>query len=453
MPGVFSGGSMKNNLKPVLLIYTIFVLSLLSGDIISPIPAQEFLSFRKSRHPILKQGWKADGKGLYSGDEQSYQWRKIIKEWMVHSFPDDSTFSHERWSEKQVILGKTKYNYIFYEGWAMLSGITPSDILPLTDNLEQCGGRILQGIYDPKKSLLILSWGAAWMQDGTKNSIETGKIYFKLGKNMSEQTMRTIMNHLAVVKPLPVYNTRPQHKKKKPVVPVESEKMQAPEIVKPVKPQIAIVIDDFGANLNIGKKFIDLDIPITVAILPKLAYSIILAEYAQKKEKEIILHLPMEARDPKHNPGPGAILTAMDEEDIRREIRRNLGEVPYTVGVNNHMGSKATTNSRVMRIVMDELKRENKFFIDSLTIKSSLGYKLAKEYKIPALKRDIFIDNEKNEDYILRQLEELVSIARENGYAVGIGHVHIQTFRALEKFLAGTVRDEIEFVFISSLVQ
>ena len=60
--------------------------------------------------------------------------------------------------------------------------------------------------------------------------------------------------------------------------------------------QLAIVIDDLGYSFVNGKRSIDLPGKVTVAILPFAPNSVELAEYATRKNKEAIIHLPMQAK-------------------------------------------------------------------------------------------------------------------------------------------------------------
>ena len=175
-----------------------------------------------------------------------------------------------------------------------------------------------------------------------------------------------------------------------------------------------------------------------------------LAEYAHRKGKEIILHLPMEAIDSTNDPGPGAIRSSMTESEIREEVRKNLNAVPFVSGVNNHMGSKITSNPGLMKIILEEINKNRDFYLDSYTVNTSVGFKLAKEMRMPAAKRDIFLDDDP--DAVYKQLEKTVAWAKKNGFAISIGHVREKTYQVLKDFLGALPENETEFVFISDVL-
>ncbi len=200
-------------------------------------------------------------------------------------------------------------------------------------------------------------------------------------------------------------------------------------------PQLAIVIDDLGRSLESAADFAALDIPLTFAVFPKLPESRAVAEYFTSRQRDIMLHMPMEPRDyPVQDPGPGAIFMAMNDHEVRRILGGDLESVPGIIGVNNHMGSRLTADPQKMAQVMAALKGRNLFFLDSRTIADSVAYKSAVRVGIPALQRDVFLDNERNVDIILEQFRVLIEIAKVKGEAIGIGHPYPETLRALSQF-------------------
>lgn len=154
---------------------------------------------------------------------------------------------------------------------------------------------------------------------------------------------------------------------------------------------IAIVIDDFAEDDPIAAHFCAIPQPLTFSILPRASQAPALAERALANGHEVLVHLPMEPQGGA-SLGANAILVGLDDEEIRRRVRRALQNVPHARGVNNHMGSKATANERVMRLVLSELKDRNLLFLDSRTTASSVAYQLAVDMDIRAINRDLFID-------------------------------------------------------------
>jgi polysaccharide deacetylase 2 family uncharacterized protein YibQ len=216
----------------------------------------------------------------------------------------------------------------------------------------------------------------------------------------------------------------------------------------------AIVIDDLGRDLEPARRLTRLPYPVTFSVLPGLAYSRETAEVAHRAGREVLLHLPMEPEPgATAKPGPGEIAVGMAEPEVGRVIRSDLGSVPYSDGVNNHMGSRATADARLMREVMEVLRERNLFFIDSRTTASSTALGAARRAGLPAFYRSVFIDDTESVDYSLGQLRRFRRIIEEQGLALAIGHPYPSTIEALAEFIPELERDNIELVFASEIVR
>jgi len=218
-------------------------------------------------------------------------------------------------------------------------------------------------------------------------------------------------------------------------------------------PKVAFIIDDLGYETEVAKKMIELEFPITLSILPFLQYSKFIAEEGKKNNQEIMLHLPMEPSNPSTNPGPGAIKSYMSEEEIKHSVIDSIVNFPYIIGVNNHMGSKITENRKIMEIVLEEIKGHNLFFIDSMTSKDSIAYKVAQEMGIKTAVRSVFLDNENDMEYIKGQMLEIQETALRKGEAIAIGHSRINTFYVLKRMIPELIKAGIEIVPVSKLVK
>jgi|GEM_PF-5701913 len=216
-----------------------------------------------------------------------------------------------------------------------------------------------------------------------------------------------------------------------------------------IKPAIVIVIDDFGYNYKTAEDFARLEMPITFSILPNLAYSGKIAFLANSSGKQVMLHLPMEPYSGQRIE-KSMIMSGMTREEIGKTFNEDMNSVPFAVGVNNHEGSKATENYFVMKAVLEECKKRYMFYLDSMTAYSSRADDAGRELNMKINRRDIFLDNENNMDYIIGNLEKLKKIAEKNGFAVGIGHARTNTAQALKKFYDGN-KGKIDFVFMSEL--
>jgi len=227
-----------------------------------------------------------------------------------------------------------------------------------------------------------------------------------------------------------------------------------PEMPEPEarKVKVAIVIDDMGYDKKIFKKFVDLGIPLTFSILPGQRYSTGIANEARSLNYEVMLHLPMEPRNPERNPGNGTILTHMSQDEILRQLSEDIESVPYIAGVNNHMGSLLTENQDVMNIILEDLHKRGLFFIDSRTSPRSVAYETAKRIGIRSGRRDVFLDNKADIGYIKGQVDKVIRIAKQNGEATAIGHPRAGTIAAIREKIADFEREGIELVPVSEVL-
>lgn len=216
-------------------------------------------------------------------------------------------------------------------------------------------------------------------------------------------------------------------------------------------PRIAIIIDDIGYDKKIAIELRELHSNITFSVLPFSPFGRNISEELHSKGAEIMLHLPMEPVDyPNVDPGPGAILSTMQPDDLLDQVKKDIKDIPFIVGVNNHMGSELTTHSDQMNQIFTILKKENLFFIDSRTSLKSQGQASARLLKLKFAHRDVFLDNQQDTEYIAGQLRELVNLAKKHGSAIGISHPYKATFLALSTELP-KLRNKVEIVRASEL--
>ncbi len=186
--------------------------------------------------------------------------------------------------------------------------------------------------------------------------------------------------------------------------------------------KLYLILDDGGHSIDQLRRFTPFPGVFTVAVLPGLADSVEVARMTVALGHELILHQPMEAQGG-NDPGPGAIYTVQRDHQIRRVLRRNLAQFPDAIGVNNHMGSKATQDRRVMEAVISALTIRDLFFLDSRTTAESVVDGVNTSHLRPPLRRDVFLDNVRTEEAISKQLDLALRLADRRGHAVMIGHV------------------------------
>ena len=191
---------------------------------------------------------------------------------------------------------------------------------------------------------------------------------------------------------------------------------------RPSRRTLVFVIDDAGHNMHQLEPFLAFPGRLTIAVLPGLPYSAEAARRAREAGMEVILHQPMEAVG-MEDPGPGAIYSWMDEEEILEILRRNLEEIGPVAGMNNHQGSRITADARIMEIVLGFSKYAGIPFLDSLTTASSTASAVARRMGMTIATRDVFLDNDPDRASISRAIAEGRRVASRTGNAVMIGHV------------------------------
>ena len=264
------------------------------------------------------------------------------------------------------------------------------------------------------------------------------------------------------------------------------------------RPVVALVIDDWGYHKSAATRTLqDLPVPLTMAVLPGLSYS---REFAlaktdlvlppgqadlaaaerqnaatgrlqrlavgcfvevaagrearrETRRREILLHLPMQPQGyPETDPGPQAVLVGMTRAEIETRLDRALTALDRATGVNNHMGSAATSDQATMDHLMAVLRDRDLLFLDSLTSSSSVAYATALRHGLPALRNRIFLDyDNEDEQKIAAHVHKLVQAARSGGFAVGIGHPHPATARVLQREIPRLAAEGVVFVTVSEM--
>jgi polysaccharide deacetylase 2 family uncharacterized protein YibQ len=202
--------------------------------------------------------------------------------------------------------------------------------------------------------------------------------------------------------------------------------------------QIFLVIDDAGLALEETQQFLDIPVPMTIAVLPHLKQTReVCAAISRHKDKEIILHQPMEAYNKEKNPGKGAIYNATPPTEVRNILAANLASVRGAVGINNHMGSRVTENQELIGEVLKYCKAAGLYFLDSKTAYNSQVPRMAHKHGMHMEERHIFLDIQHDREYIRHMWGSSVARAKEQGYAVVIGH-------AWSKETAAAIRDSFQ---------
>ena len=310
-------------------------------------------------------------------------------------------------------------------------------------------------------------------------------MYFQPGRGSREQTVQKppapaakelakaekkspepVKNKVAVKKPVPHPGQKKPSAKKPEKSTAKAHKPFHYEVFKDVEPvivekprprvkdkipRIAIIIDDIGYDRKLALALFELSPDITFSILPYSPFGRQISKRLHARGAQLMLHLPMEPVEyPEINPGPGAILSSMTPDQLLAQLEKDIHEIPYIVGVNNHMGSRITASSVQMNQIFTILKKENLFFIDSRTAPKSQGKASARLLQLRFAQRDVFLDNFQDEAYITGQFKELIDLAHKHGSAIGIGHPYKATLETLSHLLP-KIREKVRIVRASEL--
>ena len=215
---------------------------------------------------------------------------------------------------------------------------------------------------------------------------------------------------------------------------------------------VALCVDDFGFFDNaLVKKFLALDVPLTISIIPGLKYSERISLEAAEAGKDILCHLPMEAMKGGWDSGEIPLIrSAMKAKEIEKALAQALETIPGAIGVSNHMGSKATAERRVMETVLHVCRARRLYFFDSMTTPHSVVRKVAKELGVSEASNDLFIDGGSGETR--ENMKKLLSIAVRKGSAIGIVHVKSETLDDLRWMIDEARKEGIDFITISELI-
>jgi len=233
--------------------------------------------------------------------------------------------------------------------------------------------------------------------------------------------------------------------------PAEEEEVEITQI--PMRGVIGIIIDDFGyRNDHISNGFLEIPAKLTYAIIPGHDHSQSFSKKAYDAGYEIIVHLPMENIGKTYGEEEYVLMSYFQDDEIKSRINKAFDHLPESIGLNNHQGSRGTADSRVMTHVANVIKEKKKFFIDSRTTSNSLAESTMRKYGVPTNKRDIFLDNELDEEKIKAQLMKLADVSERKGIAIGIGHVKPQTLNVLAREIPILQEKGFRFEFVSRLV-
>ena len=232
----------------------------------------------------------------------------------------------------------------------------------------------------------------------------------------------------------------------------------APRVSRPAlesasyRPRLAIVIDDLGNDRAQADALFRLSYPLTLSVLPHLSGSGEIAEEAHRRGYQVLLHLPMASADGQKDE-PIELHPGMNSSAVGETLAAMLETVPYAAGVNNHEGSRSTSDAKLMSELMPLLRDRNLFFVDSRTTAATVAETAAHSAGVRATSRNVFLDDEHSAAAIRKQFELAIRDAHEKGSALAIGHPYPETLQVLSEMLPRAVPQGVNLVFASDLVR
>ena len=216
--------------------------------------------------------------------------------------------------------------------------------------------------------------------------------------------------------------------------------------------KLAIILDDLGNDRHAADEVFSLPYPLTISVLPNHEHSQEIAQEAEQRGYQVMVHLPMQAVSTE-KPEARELRPGMPAGEVSKLVNQFIQDIPGAVGVNNHQGSEATSDPALMRELMPVLRDHHLFYIDSRTIAATVAYETAQSSHVPSAFRNVpFLDVVAEVGAVRKQLELALRGAREKGEAVAIGHPHPATLQALREVLPNAQSQGVRLTFASELV-
>jgi len=212
------------------------------------------------------------------------------------------------------------------------------------------------------------------------------------------------------------------------------------------KARLAIIIDDVGTASQV-RAIKSLGLNLTMSFLPPSSARPNTPNLATK-ENLYMVHLPMEAQNwSAEEPNTLRITDSQQKISARiKEIKKLFPKVKY---INNHTGSKFTSNEIAVNRLMFALNANHIHFIDSRTTAQTKVPKVMKNFGFKYMARDVFLDHHMDKAYVKKQIKEAIKVAKRRGTAIAIGHPHKNTLQAL--YESKKLLKDVDVVFINHL--
>ena len=213
------------------------------------------------------------------------------------------------------------------------------------------------------------------------------------------------------------------------------------------KPRLVIIIDDV-AYKHQADAIKSVNLKLTPSFFPATSAhpeTPILA----RRFSFYMIHLPMQALGGFKGAEIGTLTVDDDYEKIAKKLQSIKRDFPNLKYINNHTGSRFTSDAAAMDRMMRAVRDENLIFVDSKTTSPTKVYGAAKKYSMPYIARDVFLDHDGSKAAVRKQLKYAVELAKKRSYAIAIGHPHKNTLEVLQE--STKLLQEVEVVYLKDL--
>lgn len=205
------------------------------------------------------------------------------------------------------------------------------------------------------------------------------------------------------------------------------------------KPVISIAIMDMGLSAKATESAIQsLPGEVTLIVSPYAASPDMWVNEARTDGHEVWLSLPMESGSyPKSDPGPHTLLVGSAERENIQKLEWTMSRAVGYAGLVSSYKPEFMASSNDVRPILGEIYKRGIGFLDSSSMPGGIAESSALSMNAPYSNVDVWIDRpEDTQEIIKASLQQLETIAREQGFAAGIIHPSAISYREIQSWIA-----------------
>lgn len=173
---------------------------------------------------------------------------------------------------------------------------------------------------------------------------------------------------------------------------------------------------------------------------------------ARQGGHEILLQVPLEPFDyPANDPGRGTLLTTDSDREGLAKLHEAMARITNYTGIMNYMGERFLSDGQALEPVMRDIGSRGLLFLDDGSSARSLSAGFAKAINMPHAFADLQLDDQLQQQAIMKRLDELERIGRRKGSAIGVASAFDETIVAVRQWALEAAARGIEIVGVSAL--